>query len=44
MPLKFGVGDTFPESQLTDQTGAPVFLDELLGKGPLFLAFYRGYW
>ena len=34
------VGDTAPEFELQDQTGARVRLDELLAKGPVVLFFY----
>lgn len=39
-----GVGDTLPDATLTDATGKPVTLSDLLAKGPLILNFYRGGW
>ena len=44
MPLKFQAGDKFPECTFTDENGQAVALGDVLAKGPLFLAFYRGYW
>ena len=39
-----GVGDTLPDATMTDATGHPVTLSDLLAKGPLILNFYRGGW
>ena len=39
-----GAGDTLPDATLTDATGKPVTLSDLLAKGPLILNFYRGGW
>ena len=39
-----GVGDTLPDATLTDATGKPVTLSDLLSKGSLVLNFYRGGW
>ena len=38
------VGDTLESFSLTDATGAPVTLDELLDSGPAVIVFYRGGW
>ncbi|GAA4401857.1 peroxiredoxin-like family protein [Tsukamurella soli] len=38
------VGDTLAPFTLTDATGAPVSLDELLATGPAVVVFYRGGW
>lgn len=38
------VGDTAPDFALTDASGVTVRLSELLQKGPVVLAFYRGSW
>jgi peroxiredoxin len=41
-PLR--VGDTAPAFQLRDGNNALVSSDELLGRGPLVVTFYRGLW
>jgi peroxiredoxin len=38
------IGQKFPDFELPDQDGQPVKLSELIGKFPLILTFYRGYW
>jgi len=38
------VGDTLESFSLTDATGAPVTLDELVDSGPAVIVFYRGGW
>jgi peroxiredoxin len=38
------VGETAPAFVLPDQTGKKVALPDLLAKGPVVLAFYRGGW
>lgn len=42
--LKKQEGDQSPEFSLTDATGNPVQLSDLLKKGRVILAFYRGTW
>ena len=44
MPLKFEVGDTFPDMTLRDDRGRPVSVSEVAQGQPLFLAFFRGPW
>lgn len=44
MPLKYREGGQFPDITLSDHTGSPVSVNELLTRGPLILAFYRGPW
>jgi AhpC/TSA family len=39
-----GEGDTAPDFTLTNTQGRPVSIKELLKKGPVVLAFYRGGW
>jgi hypothetical protein len=39
-----GEGDKAPDFVLTNGQGQPVSLRELLKKGPVVLAFYRGGW
>ncbi|MFT6715949.1 MAG: peroxiredoxin [Saprospiraceae bacterium] len=38
------IGQPMPNIELTDQNGKKVSAHELLKKGPLVLAFYRGFW
>jgi peroxiredoxin len=38
------VGDTLAPFTLTDATGAPVSLDQLVEGGPVVIVFYRGGW
>ncbi|HBQ97545.1 MULTISPECIES: peroxiredoxin-like family protein [unclassified Roseofilum] len=38
------VGDTIPDFTLPNATGKPVNVKELLTKGPVAIAFYRGGW
>jgi peroxiredoxin len=38
------VGDRMPPFLLPDETGQLVRLENLLGKGPLVIAFHRGHW
>ncbi len=38
------VGDTLESFTLTDATGAPVTLDQLVAGGPAVIVFYRGGW
>lgn len=38
------VGDTLEPFTLTDATGAPVSLDQLVEHGPAVIVFYRGGW
>ncbi|MDB9518758.1 peroxiredoxin-like family protein [Roseofilum reptotaenium CS-1145] len=38
------VGDTIPDFTLPNATGQPVSIKELLTKGPVAIAFYRGGW
>jgi peroxiredoxin len=38
------VGESMPNIELTDQNGKTVKSLELLKKGPIVLAFYRGFW
>jgi peroxiredoxin len=39
-----GVGDRAPDFTLEDQSRNKVTLSEALGKSPVILVFYRGYW
>jgi peroxiredoxin len=38
------VGEPMPEFMLPDQSGRLVTLSELLGRGPVVIAFHRGHW
>jgi peroxiredoxin len=38
------VGQTAPDFELPDSTGAMRRLSELTASGPLVLLFYRGHW
>ena len=38
------VGDVAPDFKLEDQNKNKVALSEALGKKPVVLVFYRGYW
>ena len=38
------IGKQFPDFELPGHDGQPVKLSELVGKFPLILTFYRGYW
>src|SRR5271163_1232712 len=38
------VGDTLPSFTLSDATGTPVSLDQLVEAGPAVIVFYRGGW
>ena len=44
MPLRFDLGDTFPDMVRTDDRGNEISLRELANGQPLFLAFFRGPW
>jgi peroxiredoxin len=44
MPLQYDVGQKFPSLALVDDRGAEVSIEEVAGKRPLILAFYRGPW
>ena len=37
-------GSSLPAFELADSAGAPVRSEDLLSRGPLVLAFYRGLW
>jgi peroxiredoxin len=37
-------GETAPDFELSDSTGAPQRLSDLCASGPLVLLFYRGHW
>jgi AhpC/TSA family len=39
-----GIGDTAPDFALPDALGREIRLGDLLGRGPVVLAFYRGGW
>jgi hypothetical protein len=39
-----GVGDVAPDFTLPDALGRGIRLGDLLGRGPVVLAFYRGGW
>ena len=38
------VGDQAPDFSLPSSLGGTVRLSDLLGRGPVVLAFYRGHW
>ena len=42
--MNLKIGQKFPDIELPDQENLPVKLSELVGKFPLILTFYRGYW
>jgi peroxiredoxin len=42
--MNLTIGKPFPDFELPDQDKQPVKLSELVGKFPLILTFYRGYW
>jgi peroxiredoxin len=42
--MNLKIGQQFPDIELPDQDGQQVKLSELVGKFPLILSFYRGYW
>ncbi len=44
MPLSLQTGDVFPDMTLPDQGGEEVSIEDLAGRSPLILAFYRGPW
>jgi peroxiredoxin len=44
MPLKFDVGDRFPDWELTDDRGQKQTISGLADRQPLVLAFFRGPW
>ncbi len=44
MPLKYEVGQKFPDLSLTDDRGNVMSIAEVAERQPLFLAFYRGPW
>jgi peroxiredoxin len=44
MPLKYEVGQKFPEVSLVDDREQEVSISEVAGGQPLILAFYRGPW
>lgn len=37
-------GETAPDFELPDSTGAPRQLSQLCAENPLVLVFYRGHW
>jgi thioredoxin-dependent peroxiredoxin len=39
-----GAGDLAPEFELSDSTGTPRRLSELVAETPIVLLFYRGAW
>ncbi len=39
-----GIGDTAPDSTLSDHRGETITLTDARGKSPVVLVFYRGYW
>ena len=39
-----GAGDQFPDFVLNDSAGGAVSSEALLGKGPILLNFFRGFW
>ena len=43
-PLKVNAGDKAPDFTLSDATGEPVKLSDVLAEGPAVLTFYRGTW
>ena len=43
-PLKVNAGDEAPDFTLSDATGEPVKLQDVLAEGPAVLTFYRGTW
>jgi len=43
-PSPITIGETAPDFTLADQHGRPVTLSAALGKSPVVLVFYRGYW
>jgi peroxiredoxin len=42
--MNLSIGERFPDFELPDQDGQPVKLLEAVGKFPIILSFYRGYW
>jgi peroxiredoxin len=38
------IGQRFPDFELTDHDSQVVKLSQAVGKFPLILTFYRGYW
>ena len=44
MPVKYAVGDRFPDCRLVDDREREVRISELAEGQPLILAFYRGPW
>ena len=38
------VGSTVPHFTLIDENGAKISADDFVGKGPLLLVFFRGFW
>ena len=44
MPLHYEVGQKFPSLTVIDDRDQPVTIEEVAGKRPLILAFYRGPW
>ena len=42
--MNLKIGERFPNIELPDQDGQQVSLSALVGKFPLILSFYRGYW
>ena len=44
MALKYEEGQRFPSVSLTDDRGKEVTIEEIGGRQPLILAFFRGPW
>ena len=44
MPLKYNVGETFPDMALCDDRNREVTISDVAQGQPLFLAFFRGPW
>ncbi len=44
MPLKYSEGQVFPSVSLIDERGKEVTIEEIGGRQPLILAFFRGPW
>ncbi len=44
MPLKYDIGQKFPDHSLENDSGNLVSISDLAGRLPLFVVFYRGPW
>jgi peroxiredoxin len=42
--MNLRIGQCFPDFELPDQDRQQVKLSDLVGRFPLILSFYRGYW